>query len=794
MNNLWQDLRYGARILLKNPGFTAIAVLTLALGMGANTAIFSVVNAVLLRSLPYQKANELVDIFLTNSKHEDQWALSPVVYLNLKENNTVFTEMAAISNKGWAANLTGQGEPERLQGFQISADLFRLLGVAPLQGRSFSATEDSPGNNRVVILSHKIWQRRFGGDADLIGHSINLNGAAYTVVGVMPADFRLFDADVWTPLAFTTADERDESFYLMVFGRLNRGVSTKQALAEVDSIHRSWIDNPNSDSHAGLRPLQESITQQVDRMLWILFAVVGFVLLIACANVANLLLARGSVRRRELAIRMALGAGRYRIVRQLLVESAMLAALGGGCGLLLALWCVPFLSGGLLPEYLTQANSHIAMLSIDGRALGFMLALMVLTTLIFGLLPALQSSKVNLSEPMRESGSSETQGRARSRLRSLLVVTEIALSMVLLVGAGLMLKSFWRLSKVELGFNPAGVLSAKIDPTYQDFQHVVSLHRRLLERISSLPDVQYAGIVNTLASTSFFTIEEHPPLPEDKLLQASNNQVNGDYFRAMGIPLRAGRFFNDGDIRGMNPVAIIDETLASQNFQNENPLGKHVYYQGASREIVGVVGATKFGNLREKAFPQIYLPYQQENWHSMTLRIRARTGDPMKLIPAIRSELAVIDKDLPLYSFELLEESVSQWNSLPRFSASLLSAFAALALLLAAIGIYGVLGYTVAQRTQEIGIRMALGADRADVFKLIIGEGMRDVGLGLWLGLYSAYVLTSWMEAELFEVRSYDPSTYVVIAVLLAGVALFACYLPARRATKTDPMIALRCD
>jgi putative ABC transport system permease protein len=794
MNNLWQDLRYGARMLFKNPGFTATAVLTLALGMGANTAIFSVVYAVLLRSLPYQNANELVDIYLTNSSHDDQWALSPVIYLNLKENNTVFTKMAAISNKGWAANLTGQGEPERLQGFQISADLFHLLGVVPLKGRTFSADEDYPGNNRVVILSHEIWQRRFGGDVDLIGHSITLNGAAYTVVGVMPADFRLLGADVWTPLAFTTADEKDESIYLMVFGRLNRGVSTEQARAQVDSVHRRWINNPIADSRVGLRPLQESITQQVNRMLWILFAVVGFILLIACANVANLLLARGSVRRRELAIRMALGAGRYRIVRQLLVESALLAAIGGGCGLLLALWCVPFLSGGLLPEYLTQANSNIALLSLDGRALGFMFALMVLTTLIFGLLPALQSSKVNLNEPMREGSRGETQGRARSRLRSLLVVTEIALSMVLLVGAGLMLKSFWRLSKVDLGFNPAGVLSARIDPTYEDFQQVVNFYRQLLERIESLPDVQHAGIVNTLPSTSFFTIEEHPLLPDDKPLQASSNQVNGDYFRAMGIPLRAGRFFNDGDIRGINLVAIVDETLVRQNFHNENPLGKHVYYRGASREIVGIVGAAKFGNLREKPFPQIYLPYQQENWASMTLRIRARTGDPMKLIPAIRSELAVIDKDLPIYSFELFEESVSQWSSLPRFYASLLSAFAALALLLAAIGIYGVLGYTVAQRTQEIGIRMALGADRRDVFKLIIGEGMRDVALGLWLGLYSAYVLTRWMEAELFEVRSYDPSTYVAIALLLAGVALFACYLPARRATKTDPMIALRCE
>lgn len=789
MYNLWQDLRYGARMLCKTPGFTSISVLTLALGIGANTAIFSLVNAVLLRSLPYQNAHDLVDIYLTDTRNQEQWALSPVIYLNLKKNNSVLAEMAAISNKGWPANFTGRGEPERLQGYQVSAEFFHLLGVVPVQGRSFLAEEDHPGNNRVAIISHELWRRRFGGNAELIGHSINLNGVAYTVVGVLPSDFRIFGADVWTPLAFTAADEKDEAFYLMVFGRRQSGISTEQARGQIDSIWRR--NHPNSETRASLRPLQESMTQEVDRMLWILLAAVGFVLLSACANVANLSLARGSVRRRELAIRLALGAGRCRIVRQLLVESALLAALGGGCGLLLALWCIPFLCGGLLPEYLLQADPRLAQLSIDGRALGFTFALMVLTTLIFGLIPALQSSQVNLNEPLREGG---TRGRARSRLRSLLVVTEVALAMILLAGAGLMLKSFWRLSQVDLGFNPAGVLSARIDPSYQDFQQVAAFYRRLLERIETIPGVQQAGIVNSLASSTFFTIEEDQQLPEDQRPQAANHQVNGDYFRALEIPLRSGRLFNDGDVRGANPVAIIDETLASRYFPSQNPIGKHVFYQGASREIVGIVGATKYENPREQAFPQIYLPYQQENWGSMALRIRARGGDPLRLIPAIRSELAAIDKDLPIYSFELLAESTGRWSSGPRLYASLLAAFAALALILAAIGIYAVLGYSIAQRTQEIGIRMALGADRGDVFKLVIGAGMRDAALGLWLGLYGAFVLTGWLEAELFEVRAHDPSTYFVISVLLASAALLACYFPARRATRTDPIIALRCD
>src|SRR5262245_2291683 len=571
MNNLWSDLRYGKRLLLKNPGFTFIAVLTLALGMGANTAIFSVVNAVLLRSLPYHKANELVDIYSAN-KHEAEYQgpISPVTYLNLKKNNGVFTEMAAISNKGWPANLSGNGEPERLQGFQVSANLFQFLGVAPALGRAFMPSEDQPGNNRVVVLSHEVWQRRFGGNADLIGRTINLNAGDYMVIGVMPADFRfLTQTDVWTPLAFTTADEREEAGYLMVGARLQPGISIEQARSQVDSLYRHQINNLNSDSRVAMKPLQESMTQNVERLLWILFAAVGFVLLIACANVANLLLARNSVRRRELVIRTALGAGRLRLVRQLLVESVMLAMLGGLCGLLLADWGISFLVGGL-PEYLKLANSHIAMLAIDRWALGFTCLLAFLTTIIFGLLPALNSSKINLNETLKEGGRSDIRGGGQNRLRSLLVVSEIALAMILLVGAGLMLKSFWRLSNVDPGFSAKGVLTANIDPTYKEFEQVVAFYRQLLERVSAIPGVERAGIINSLGSSWDFTIEEHPPVPVEKRPSASNNQVGGDYFRTIGIPLRAGRFFNERDIKSATPVAIIDETLARNYLPNEN--------------------------------------------------------------------------------------------------------------------------------------------------------------------------------------------------------------------------------
>ncbi len=789
---MFQDLRFGARMLLKKPGFTLIAVLTLALGVGANTAIFSVVNAVLLRSLPYQNADELAFIYSTNSRNEGEGPISPVTYLNLRNHSSVFTEMAAVDNRGWAANLTGDGEPERLQGYKVSANLFHTLGVAPAQGRTFLAEEDRPGNNRVAVLSHELWQRRFGGDAGLIGREINLNGASHTVIGVMPADFRyLLKTDVWTPLAFTPADEKFEPNCLYVVARRKPDASIEQARSEVDRLYIGQLNNPKSDSRVNLKPLQVSLTQDVKPMLWILFAAAGFVLLIACANVANLLLARASVRHRELAIRTALGAGRLRVVRQLLVESAMLAVLGGVCGLLLAHWGIQFLVGGL-PEYLAMTNSRVATLKLDAQALGFTFAVTFLTTIIFGLFPALQSSKINLNETLKEGGRGETQGRGQSRLRSLLVVSEIALAMILLVGAGLMLKSFWRLSHVDPGFSPAGVLTAQIDPTYQGVDEVVEFYRRLLERVSAIPGVQRASVINSGLSYWGFTIEEHPPIPKERQPHAAHNQVSGDYFRVMGIPLRAGRFFNDRDVKGAPLVAIIDETLQRRHFPNENPIGKHVFFQNASREIVGVIGATKLSSLNEELSPHIYLPYQQDIWGSMSLYVRARAGDPANLIPALRRELAAINPNLPIHSFKLLEDSVAEWSASDRFSTFLLSVFAALAVFLSAIGIYGVMSYATTQRTHEIGVRMALGARSRDVLKLTLNQGMLLALVGVSLGLIASFGLTRLMTKMLFEVSPTDPPTFVAITFLLTGVALLACYIPARRATKVDPLVALR--
>jgi putative ABC transport system permease protein len=802
-DEMFQDLRYGLRLLLKQPGFTLLAILTLALGIGANTAIFSVVNAVLLRPLPYHNADELVMFYFTDTQGEENWLFTSSAYQDLKSQNSVFTDVAAWGNSTWPATLTESGEPERLQGFQVSANFFQVLGVLAAQGRTFLPEEDRPGNNRVVIISHDLWQRRFGSDAAMIGSSILLNGASYQIIGVMPTDFRfVLKTDVWTPLAFPAAagNERN-SADLHQLARLKPGVSTQQARAEVENLLRPHLDNPATDLRGTVKPLQTILMgEAVRQMLFILFAAVGFILLIACANVANLLLARASARQRELAIRAALGAARLRLVRQLLVESAMLAILGSACALLLANWCIRFLVNGL-PENVVAKNSNVAMLELDGWALGFTLALAFVTTAFFGLIPALQTSKVNLNEALKEGGPSCAQGRGQKRFRSLLVVTEIALAMVLLVGAGLMIKSFWRLNQVHPGFEGEGVLTAKIDLSsdrYREPHQVVVFYQQLLESVSAIPGVEHAGLTNGFLDRIWrVAVEEEPPIPVEQRPTASRHPVSKDYFRAMRIGLRAGRFFTDRDVQGALPVVIIDETLARRHFADQNPIGKHLRFEDTSREIVGVVAATrawKRFTAGDVAAPRVYLPFQQENWGTMALIVRAQSGEPTSLIPAIRRELAAIDKDQPIHSFKPLEESFTELSEDERFSTLLLTAFAGLAVLLAAVGIYGVISYTVTQRTHEIGIRLALGAEPRDVLKLIVRQGLTLALGGVAIGLAGALALTRVMANMLFEVSATDPVIFVSISLLLMAVALFACWIPARRAAKVDPMVALRCE
>ena len=794
MNSFWQDLRYGGRMLTKNPAFTLLAVVTLALGIGANTAIFSVVNAVLMQSLPYERANELVRIDVVSDDADvGGFPFSPAAYLFLKKSNSVFTDVAALSNKGWPANLTDAGDPERLQGYQVSANLFPLLGVKPVLGRTFTAEEDKPGANRTVMLSHDLWQRRFGGDKNIIGRTLTLNSDSYSVVGVLPYDFRFYGkTDVWTPLAFSVEEEHENNQnFLVITARRKPGVTNQQASAEIDHLSRQFINNPKSNLHARLREPQTLLTREVRPVLYLLSAAVGFVLLIACVNIANLTLARGIGRRRELAIRAALGAGRFRVVRQLLLESGMVAVLGGAVGLLFANWTVHFLTEGL-PQYLADANARVALLTIDKSALGFTLALSLLTTILFGLAPALQLSKVNLTEFLKEGGRSIV---SRSKFRSALVITEVTLAMVTLIGGALMIKSLWNLVHVNPGYEPVGLLTAQIDPSgakYEESDQVVNLYKNLLERVAAMPTVTHAGLINSLDSSTSISIDEHPPVPPEQQPQTQTNQVSPDYFGAMGIPLRSGRVFSDRDTKGAPPVIVVDESFARREFRNEDPLGKHVKFWNKSWEIVGVVGGARYWELTGNPVPHIYISYLQENWRSMSLRVRVRSGDPSSLIGPIRSELASIDRNQPIHSFKTMVAAVSDLVAPQRFATFLLAGFAGLSALLSALGIYGVMSYSVTQETRDIGVRMALGARPANVLKQVVTRGMTLALIGVALGLFASFWLTKLMATLLFQVKPTDISTFVVVTTGFLIVALIACYIPARRATKVDPLVALR--
>jgi len=612
------------------------------------------------------------------------------------------------------------------------------------------------------------------------------------VIGVTPANFRLYTkTDVWTPLAFTAEDENDRGGYLEITARRKSGVSFQQAEAETDSILRGSGRPTPSNVHARLTVPQAILTKEVRPMLLLLIAAVGFVLLISCANIANLLLARGNARRRELAIRAAMGAGRFRLARQLMAENALLAFIGGACGLLISIWVIRFIVSGL-PQYVVDSNSRVASLRVDTTALAFTFALSLVTSILFGLVPAIQLSRIDLSEAVKESG---LTALPRVRLRSFLVMAETALAIVLLAGAGLMIKSFWRLSHVDPGYQPEGVLTARIDPSGDNYKNITlvnSFYSQLLERISAIPGVRSASIINSLNASNPYTIDEHPSVPEENQPSAQMNQVSADYFKTMGIPLRAGRFFNEHDEKETTPVIIIDDTLARQGFPNESPIGKHLHLWNKSWEIVGVVGSAKYWSLNDEPSQHLFFTYRQVNWRSMNLIVRAQTGDPINLASMIRAELAAIDKNQPVHSFQTLDETVAQMIAPQRFTASLMTGFAALAALIAAIGIYGVMAYSVTQRTKEIGIRMALGAQTDDVLRIIVGHGAVIVGVGVAAGVAGALLLTRALTSLLFRVSATDPATFFSVSALLIVVAIFACWLPARRAMRVDPMVALR--
>jgi putative ABC transport system permease protein len=801
MERLKQDLQFGLRMLAKNPAFTAVVVLALGIGIGATTAIFSVVNAVLIRALPYGDPERIVMVWMDNPKlNLDQDFHSYPNYADYRDQNQTFEEVAAFNDRSF--NLTGAGEPERLIGAWSTANLFRVLGTDPALGRAYTVEEEEPGKDLVVVLSHGLWQRRFGGDPDIIGQQVSLNGANRTVIGVMPAHFAFprKETEVWVPLAINQNIRNARgAFYLKAVGRLRPGVSLEQARADMETIASRLRQEYDYLSTYGVNlvGLHDQIVGNVRPALLVLFGAVAFVLLIACANVANLLLARAAAREREIAIRTALGAGRGRIVRQLLTESVILSLAGGAVGLLLAVWGLDVLVA-LSPQDIPRLDQ----VGIDGRVLGFTLIVSLLTGFIFGLVPAFQASKPDLNESLKEGGRGSTGGIHGTRVRSTLVVFEIALSLVLLIGAGLMIRSFQRLQDFNLGFNPDRLLTLKVQlagSQYMQAGQVTGFFDRLLERVESLPGVVSAGAVSSVflsktPNSTTFSLEGRPDPPPAEDIEVPFDTVSPAYFRAMGIPLLAGREFDHRDVLDAPGVVIINDTFARMYFPGEDPIGRRFKYRGDRNPwltIVGVVSDMRRTGFDSEVRPETFLPYAQFPDERMTLVVRA-SSDPAGLIGAIRSQVSEIDSAQAIYDAKTMDEWLGEMTSQRRFNMLLLAIFSAVALILAAVGIYGVISYSVTQRTHEIGVRIALGAARRDVLKLVVGQASKLTVAGLGAGLVAAFGLTRLMASLLYEVSATDPITFAIIPVVLAVIALISSYLPARRAAKTDPMIALR--
>jgi putative ABC transport system permease protein len=799
MDTLIQDLRYGVRALLKNRSFTAIAVLALALGIGANTAIFSVVNAVLLRPLPYQDPDRIMTVL-----YEDRIPVAPAEFLDWKEQNHVFENIAAAQY--WQPNLVIKDHPEQLWALNLTADMFTLLGVKPILGRTFLSNEDQPGNHLVVVLSHRLWQRSFGGDPAIVGQTITLDGESYTVIGVMPPDFRFAPfwatrAELWAPLNLAPRINDRRGSSLRVFARLKSGVTREQAQAEMATIKQRLEDQyPESKKSFSLSvdPLHEIVVGNIRPALLILLGAVCFVLLIACANVANLLMARATARQKEIAIRTALGATRFRVIRQLLTESVLLSLTGGILGLLLALWGVQALVA-FSPDNLPRVDA----IRLDSPVLFFTLAVSVLTGLIFGIAPAVQSSRLDLNESLKEGGRSSTEGARRNRVRRLLVVAEVALALVLLIGGGLMIRSFAQIQAIDPGFNPHNVLTFVVSLTGS--QHSARPQRiaffdQLIKRIEALPSVQSASAINhlPLAGDTWrigFAIEGRPVPPPEERTAAIYRIVRPNYFQTMSTSIIKGRDFTDRDTKEAPGVVIINESFARRYWPDEDPLGKRITITDGDptvREIVGVVRDLKQSDWTAEPVQEMYLPhYQSAEPRYMTLVVRS-ASDPTGLIGAVQNEVWAIDKDLPVAQIMSMEQVISDSVGQQRFNMLLLGIFAGLAMTLAAIGIYGVMSYSVTQRKHEIGIRMALGAKQSDVLWMIVKQAMTLTAIGVSLGLIAAFLLTRLMSSLLYGVSATDPATFFAIPLLLAGVALGASFVPARRATKVDPMVALR--
>jgi putative ABC transport system permease protein len=811
METFWQDIRYGIRMLVKAPSISIVATIALALGIGANTAIFSVVNAVLLRPLPFADSEQLMNVWETDpTRGYVRGSASYPNFVDWREQNHVFEHMASYHTGDFI--LTGRGESTRLQGAVVNADLFPLLAVAPVIGRGFLPDEDKPGESgRVVLLSQELFQRRFNSDPNVVNQSMVLDGKNYTIVGVMPSAFQFpiqnEPVELWTTVALDRegkepiTDERG-AHYMNVIARLKPGVSKEQAQAEMVAISaRLEQQYPDKDLHKSSRvePALEALVGDIRPALLILLGAVGCVLLIACANVANLLLARAMTRHKEMAIRSALGASRVRVVRQLLTESVLLSLAGGALGLVLAVWW-----SDLLVALGKQNIPRALQVGLDWRVLGFTLLVSVFTGIIFGLVPALHSSKTELTESLKEGARGSGEGARRNRVRGVLVVSELAIAVVLLVGAGLLIQSLWRLRQVSPGFDSQNLLTFVVGipevkyPTEKQAQ----FYNDLVARVKSLPGVRSAGAViplplsGDLIRISFET--EGRPVAKGDQPSADFFAIGDGYFKTLGVSILKGRDFNERDNKQAPAVIIVNQAFARKFFPDEDPIGKRIKpgistdtNEPAMREIVGVVSDVRNRNLSSELRQGYFVPAAQIPFNQMTMVIRT-TNDPHSLITAVQNEVHSMDKELPVFNVKTMDEYIATTVAAPRFNTTLLVIFAAVALILTIVGLYGVMSYAVAQRTNEIGIRMALGAQTSDVLRLIVSQGFKLVLLGLAIGLAGAFALTRVISSLLFGVTTKDPLTFAAVAVLLAFVALLACYIPARRATRLDPLRALR--
>jgi putative ABC transport system permease protein len=795
-----QDVRFAVRQLAKAPGFTAVALLTLALGIGACTAIFSVVNSVLLRPLAYPEPDRLVVIRETNLPQFPEFSVAPGQYFDWQKQATSFASLAAT--RGGSANLTGLGEPLRLVTQRISANYFTTLGAHPAMGRDFLPVEDAPGKDNVAILSHGFWLRQFGGRANIVNETIQLDGQSVTVIGVMPANFQPGSrTELFAPAAYTAEEhENHGGHYIGVIGRLKPGVSVEQARSEMNLIaERLAKQYPDTNKGWGVKlsPMLEYAIADVRPVLFSLLGAVGFLLLIACANVANLLLARATARAKEIAVRTALGASRRRLVRQLLTESVLLAVLGGALGVLVAQW-----GTGALLAWAPESLPRVHEIALDSRALGFTCALALVTGIGFGLVPAFQATRLDLNEALKDGGRGSSEGGRHHRVRSALVVAEVAIALVLLVGAGLLIRSFTRLQGVNPGFQPRAAYAITLSlpqKKYTNEPQQAAFGEQATAALAAVPGVQFAGLSHVVPFTGNdyvlgFTIAGRPAVePAD---QPSTNYyaVTPDYFKAMGIPLLRGRFFNTHDAAKAPRVAIINESMAKKYFPHEDPLGQRINVTNGPdtwREIVGIVGDTMHYRLDGDVTVQTYEPFAQQPYSFMTFVVRVANA-AADLPVAVRTAIYSVDKDQPVASVRPLSTLLANSIARQRFTMFLFAVFSTVALVLAAVGIYGVMAFSVTQRTGEIGIRMALGAQRGDVLRLILMQGGRLVGLGLGAGLVGALLLTRFLASLLFGISPHDPLTFAAIAAVLAGIAALACWLPARRATQVDPMTALR--